>query len=82
LSPFILWGAPLQIGHSEQALTSHDMQYEYTFLFMPVEDSARRFDYLAVARFFEFGGNRTQERVELKFVNVSKNTPNKFSSGG
>jgi hypothetical protein len=58
------------------------MHNKHTFLFMSVEDSARRFHYLAVARFFKFGGNRTQERVELKFVNVSKNTPNKFSSGG
>ena len=72
----------LQVGLSEQALTSHDMQNEHSFLLMSVEDSAWRFNDLAVARLFKFGGNRAQERVGLKFVNMGKNTPNKRSSSG
>jgi hypothetical protein len=69
----------LQFGLSEQALTSHHVQNEYAFLFVSVKDSTRRFNDLTVARLFQLGGHRTQQRLALEFVNMCENTPDKLS---
>jgi len=76
-----MFGA-LQVGLSQQALTPHHVQNEDVPALRPVEDSARRLHNLAVARFFKFGGSRTQARMLLKFVYVRKNTPHELSGSG
>jgi hypothetical protein len=81
LLAFTVFGT-LQLGFSQKALTSHDVQNEYSFVFVSVKDSAGRFNDLTVARSFKLGRNRSQAWMLLKFVDVSKNTPHEYSCRG
>lgn len=49
---------------------------------VPVEDPTRRLNNLAVARTFEFGRHRTEQRVLFKSIHVVENTLNKLARSG